>query len=79
MNNDEKLKGIVGGILGVSPAEIGDDFSAADADSWDSLNHINLMAAVEEEFGITISTDKIESSRSIAELKTLLHEHGIDC
>ena len=36
-----------------------DDLSAKDIDGWDSLQHINLIIAVEKRFGIRFATAEI--------------------
>lgn len=36
-----------------------DDMTAADVDGWDSLNHINLIIAVEKTLGIKFATAEI--------------------
>lgn len=38
-------------------------------DTWDSINHLNLILSVEEKFDISLSSDDIES---IDDLKSLL-------
>ena len=38
-------------------------------DTWDSINHLNLILSVEEKFDISLSSDDIES---INDLKSLL-------
>ena len=47
---------------GVTPADATDAEQPAD---WDSLRHIEIMLAVEEEFGITIAEGDFASLRSI--------------
>lgn len=43
---------------------------------WDSLNTINLLAVVEEEFGITFGPDAIPSLTSFAGILALLRERA---
>ncbi|MDE7234399.1 MAG: acyl carrier protein, partial [Ruminiclostridium sp.] len=39
--------------------EIDAETTADDIDDWDSLNHITLMAAVEDEFGSRLSMGEV--------------------
>jgi acyl carrier protein len=39
--------------------------TAADVPGWDSFNHINLIVAVEMQFGIKFRTAEIESLRNV--------------
>ena len=44
----------------------------ADIEEWDSLAHINLLAAVESEFGVRFSADDMAGIDSVASLLTAL-------
>ena len=42
------------------PIEALDDEASPDTiDNWDSLRHMNLVMALEEEFGVQFSTDEV--------------------
>ncbi len=77
MDDSEKFRSIVSTILGVSEERVTDDLSAETVDTWDSLNHINLLGALEQEFDVTLATEKLGDSQSVPRLKALLAEHGI--
>ncbi len=49
-----------------------DALTAADVDGWDSLAHVNLMIAVELEFGVKFATAEIASMQDVGSLVTLL-------
>jgi acyl carrier protein len=44
------------------------DLTADDVDEWDSLSHINLMLAIELEFGIEFSQSEIQNFSNVGEL-----------
>ena len=46
-------------VLEVPIDRIDDDASPDTIDNWDSLRHMNLVMALEEEFGVQFSTDEI--------------------
>ncbi len=77
MNNEDRFKSVLSTILLVEEAEILESTSSESLDTWDSLNHISLLGALEQEFGVTINTDHIENTRSVAALRTLLSENGV--
>ena len=52
--------------------EISGDTVADDIPTWDSLNHINLILALEEEFGIQFASQEVMSMASVSDLYTLL-------
>lgn len=53
------LRRIISEIFEISIDQISNDFDSKNSDVWDSMNHINLVISVEEEFEIEIEEDKI--------------------
>ena len=52
--------------------QLRDDLTARDVDGWDSLNHVNLMILIEEEFGVRFTTAEVSALQNVGELKRLL-------
>lgn len=46
-------------VLEVPIEAIDDEASPDTIDNWDSLRHMNLVMALEEEFGVQFSTDEV--------------------
>ena len=46
--------------------------SAADVEGWDSFNHINIIAAAEERFGVRVGAREIEALASVGDLVRLI-------
>ena len=46
--------------------------TADDIEDWDSLEHINLMAAVESEFGIRLSMGEVSTMKNVGELVDII-------
>ncbi|MFQ5430722.1 MAG: acyl carrier protein [Phycisphaerae bacterium] len=78
MDDNGKFRSIVSTILQVPEDQVSDDLTPEKIDTWDSLNHINLIGALEQEFNVTLNTETIERSRSIPRLRALLAEQGIE-
>jgi acyl carrier protein len=72
---NEKLVEIVAELFELDPAAVGDALTPEDVELWDSLNHLRLVSAVEEEFRIKLSMQEIESIRSLAVLRALVEQH----
>jgi acyl carrier protein len=66
------LRGIVADILDLRPDDIDDDFGPAVTDRWDSLSHLRIVTAVEEEFGIQFSMNEIQSIDGFGALRLLI-------
>jgi len=56
----------------ISPAT-----SRRDVPKWDSLQHVALVAAIEEQFGITLSMDEMVEIRSVRDICNILDRHGV--
>ncbi|MBX3395366.1 MAG: acyl carrier protein [Phycisphaerae bacterium] len=78
MEHASKFRSIVAAILQVPESAITDDLTPERVDTWDSLNHINLIGALEQEFGITLATENLERTQSIPVLRALLAQHGVN-
>ncbi len=61
----ERVLGIVSNIMKWPLKKINEDSSPEDIDTWDSLNQINLVLALEEEFGVRFTDDQIVQMLSV--------------
>ena len=48
--------------------------TAADIDDWDSLTHIQLIAAVEDDFGDKFSMKQVSSMKNVGEMAEIICE-----
>lgn len=67
-----KLQTILREVFDNQSIVIRDDMTAADMSEWDSLNHINLIVAVEKEFGIKFTTREVYVANTVGEFTDLL-------
>ncbi len=74
MRVDEEVKDIMADLLEIAKDEIADKTSFEDTDAWDSLKHMELIAALEEHFDVLFSADEIVSMLSFGKIKALLKE-----
>ena len=58
MVRDEVFK-VVSNILNVPLEEVNEDSSPQTIEKWDSLQHMNLILALEEKFGVQFREDQI--------------------
>ncbi len=75
--NDRRFYETVAAILQLQVDDVTDEISPENTDTWDSLNQINLISALEQEFGVTLPIDSLEAADSVAALKDLLAQHGV--
>jgi acyl carrier protein len=62
----ERLREVMAAVFGIEPSTIGSDASSALIAEWDSVRHLQLMLAIEEEFDIQFDTDELVSLRTFA-------------
>jgi acyl carrier protein len=46
--------------------------TAEDVPNWDSFNHLNIVAAAEQRFGVRFRTSEIESLKNVGEFVEMI-------
>ncbi|MBR3282294.1 MAG: acyl carrier protein [Ruminococcus sp.] len=72
----KRLNSIFCDIFDDESIKISDSTSAADIEDWDSLEHINLIAAVEEEFGMKFRMKEVSGMKNVGEMLDIICERG---
>ena len=52
--------------------EVTPELRATDVPAWDSLNHINLVVAIENEFQVEFTTEQLGSMGKVGDLLDIL-------
>ena len=66
---DDKIKEIISNVLGIDKADVNAESSSETLYNWDSLNHMNLIVALEEEFDIEFDAGDISELMSFTSIK----------
>ena len=74
MINEEALKQVMATVLGIPADSISSDTSMDNVDAWDSIKHMNLVLAIEEEFNVSIPDEDAANITSYALIKVVLDE-----
>jgi acyl carrier protein len=74
MLNENALKQVMATLLSVDVASIGPDASMDTIESWDSLRHMNLVLALEEEFKVSIPDEDAGNITSYQLIKLVLDD-----
>ena len=64
----DKLKAIIAGVLNIDAAVIDENSSNQTIENWDSLNHMNIILSVEEQFEITFDDEEMLGLTSFKKL-----------
>lgn len=57
--NKDRIKQVMSVVFEVPLQEINEEVSTDNLDNWDSLRHLNLILALEEEFGVSIPDEEV--------------------
>jgi acyl carrier protein len=71
---NEKLVEIVSELFDLDPSLVRDELTPEDVELWDSLNHLRLVTAAEQEFEVKLTTAQIESITSLGVLRALIEQ-----
>lgn len=63
--------------LKISAGRVTDGTAMKDVAEWDSLKHMELIAAIEERYKIELTGDEIADMTSIGAIKKALKRYGI--
>lgn len=75
---ESKLKQVLADVFGVDAATVGEESSVDSIAAWDSLNHLNLVLALEEQFGVSFSEEQIVEMMNYPLVKAVLEEAGVE-
>ena len=61
----QRLREVMSAVFGIDPTVIAGDASSATIAEWDSVRHLQLMLALEEEFNVQFDADELVSLRTV--------------
>jgi acyl carrier protein len=70
------LRALLAYHSGAPEASLTAESTPQNTGGWDSLANLNLMAALEQEFCITIETDDLMKMRSLGEIEAYLNANS---
>lgn len=71
---DARIREVMVDILEVEPGVVGDGFGRDDAPSWDSMNHLRMVSALEEAFGIQFTMKEVGHMARFDTIRQLVAE-----
>jgi len=74
MNNEniERVQNIFRTVLGNRNLILKRDLQASEVPNWDSFNHVNIIIAVETEFGLRFPPADIANLKNVGDLLDLI-------
>lgn len=68
----ERLNRVFQDVFDDEDITVNDATTSADIEDWDSLEHINLVAAVEQEFGIKFTMGQVVTMKNVGEMVDII-------
>ncbi|MDO9091397.1 MAG: acyl carrier protein [Rubrivivax sp.] len=73
----QKLQQTIATTLKVPPAKITETTRDQDLPAWDSLGQVNLIMALEQEFGVYIEVEEFGNLNSVPAILAYLGQQGV--
>ena len=71
----ERVRSVIVDVFGDDDVVLGPETTAADVDGWDSVSNLEVMIALEREFGIRFSTGEMASIANVGQLVERIVAH----
>lgn len=68
----EGLHEVFGDVFDDEDIQIRDETTANDIEDWDSLEHINLVVAVEKKFNIKFNMGEVNNMKNVGEMADII-------
>jgi acyl carrier protein len=70
----DRVMDVAAAILNVPRGTLTEQSSPSDIESWDSMQHLQIILALEEAFGMKFSAAEIDKMQSIGAMATALEQ-----
>ncbi len=72
----EKLNEVFQDVFDDEDITVGEETTSADIEDWDSLEHINLVVAVEKAFGIKFNMGEVNTMKNVGAMVDIILERA---
>ena len=73
-NIDEKIKDVMSAVFEVGADMINEESSQDNIEGWESIKTLDLIVALEEEFGVTIPLEEVGNMTNFKYIKLMIKE-----
>lgn len=70
------LRDIVADTLEIAPEEVTSETSTDSVESWDSFRHLQLILAMEGEYGVQFDPQQVPELTTVGKLQAALEQKG---
>ena len=73
-NIDERIKDVMSAVFEVDADSINEESSRDTVEGWESIKHLDLIVALEEEFGVAIPLEEVGNMTNFKYIKLTMEE-----
>ena len=77
MTSEEKLRAAFAEVLGLGPGTDFESLAYRRTAVWESVAHMQLVAALESQFGVMLETDDVIDLSSFPKAREILAKYGV--
>ena len=71
---EQKIKDVMKAVFEISVGEIDEESSIDNIDLWDSMGHMKLLVALEQDFGIKFDIDELIEMVDYSKIKEIIED-----
>ncbi len=71
------VEDVVSRVFGVDRGSLDDSSSPESVEGWDSMGHLNLVAALEHDYNVSIDIGDVMEMISVRRIRDILLQYGI--
>ncbi len=71
-----RLNSVFRDVFDDDSLSVNENTTSADIEDWDSIEHINLISAVEDEFSMQFRMREVSGMKNVGEMIAIIKERG---
>ena len=71
---ESRVRRIVADVLDVPQAQVTRETSPETFETWDSVQHLNIVLSLEQEFGVSVPPEDIDKLRSVGHIINMVQK-----
>ena len=71
------VEDVVCSVFGVERETVDESSSPESVEGWDSMGHVNLIAALEQRFNVSIDIDDVMQMANVGKIRQILAAYGV--
>jgi acyl carrier protein len=68
----DRVRGIAADVLEVPVAQLESDSSPENIETWDSVHHLNLVLALEQEFNLQFEPEEVDQIGNVGQIVAVI-------